>query len=177
VPQPRQCEQLNEANTEGAAEHGGGVMTCRCVPGATAASGSAARFVVALGPLLGCAACAPAARSTLPASEIELRTLERQAAEVCCRQRPACDLPPRSFTTDVCSMWPDGTWAACCVEHDVAYWRGGPAEACERADDAFRACMRAEGGPCSTLSYVGGPAWMPFPWRWGYGWDWLEDPR
>jgi hypothetical protein len=24
---------------------------------------------------------------------------------------------------------------------------------------------------------VGGPAWMPFPWRWGYGWDWLEDPR
>jgi hypothetical protein len=24
---------------------------------------------------------------------------------------------------------------------------------------------------------VGGPAWMPFPWRWGYGWDWLGDSR
>ena len=61
-------------------------------------------------------------------------------------------------------------------------WCGGPAEARERADDAFRACMRTEGGAClSTLTYVGarvgGPAWMPFPWRWGYGWDWLEDPR
>jgi hypothetical protein len=127
-------------------------------------------------------AAQPAARSRLPASEIELRTLDRHAAEVCCRQRPACNLPPRPFTTDVCSMWPDGTWAACCIEHDIAYWCGGPAEARERADDAFRACMRAEGGPClSTLSYVGvrvgGPAWMPFPWRWGYGWDWLEDPR
>ena len=92
------------------------------------------------------------------------------------------DLVYRPFTTDVCSMWPDGTWATCCIEHDIAYWCGGPAEARERADDAFRACMRAEGGPClSTLSYVGvrvgGPAWMPFPWRWGYGWDWLEDPR
>ena len=68
-----------------------------------------------------------------------------------------------------------------CVEHDVAYWYGGPAEVRKRADDAFRACIRAAGGPClSTHRYVGvrvgGPAWMPFPWRWGYGWDWLEDP-
>jgi hypothetical protein len=157
-------------------------MTYRYVPGPGAASRTARRLLAAVVLLLGCAACTPAARSTLPASEIELRTRNRHAAEVCCRQRPACDLPPRPFTTDVCSMWPDGTWAACCIEHDIAYWCGGPDEARERADDAFRACMRAEGGPClSTLSYVGvrvgGPAWMPFPWRWGYGWDWLEDPR
>jgi hypothetical protein len=148
------------------------------VPGA--ASRRSRRVLATLVVLLGCAACAP--RSTLPASETDLRALERHAAEACCRQRPACDLPPQPFTSDVCSMWPDGTWAACCIEHDIAYWCGGPAAARDRADDAFRACMRKEGGAClSTLTYVGvrvgGPSWMPFPWRWGYGWDWLEDPR
>ena len=53
-------------------------------------------------------------------------------------------------------MWPDGNWAACCVEHDIAYWCGGPAEARQRADDTFRTCMRTESGACqATLTYIG----------------------
>ena len=132
--------------------------------------------------VLSSAGCTPSARLTLPMTDVEQRALDRRASEACCRQRPACDLPPRSFTTDGCSMWPNGSWVACCVEHDIGYWCGGPKEARKRADDAFRACMRAKSGAChAALTYVAvrvaGAAWLPFPWRWGYGWDWLADPQ
>jgi hypothetical protein len=128
-------------------------------------------------------ACAPAmVRPTRHDEGVVLVALQRRAAEICCRQRPRCDLPPRPFTTEGCSMWPDGDWGACCIEHDIAYWCGGPAAARRRADDAFRACLDADHGTClSTMSYLGvrlgGAGWIPVPWRWGYGWDWLEDPR
>lgn len=41
----------------------------------------------------------------------------------------ASDLKP--FTSDGCSVFPDGTlkekdlWLSCCIEHDRAYWLGG----------------------------------------------------
>ena len=34
-------------------------------------------------------------------------------------------LPPTAFTSDGCSLWFDGCWVKCCVQHDLAYWRGG----------------------------------------------------
>jgi hypothetical protein len=115
-----------------------------------------------------------------PADDAARLALERRAAEACCRQRPPCDLPPHPFTTDVCSLWPDGDWGGCCIEHDIAYWCGGPDEARAAADRTFRDCLAEHGDVLAGLSWfgvrLGGVAWLPFPWRWGYGWDWLDAP-
>jgi hypothetical protein len=145
------------------------------VPWQRAASVVVAAVIAVAG--VGCSASNPSPRVADPGYDI---ALERYAAERCHRQRPAHDLPPHPFTTDVCSLWPDGDWGYCCVEHDIAYWCGGPDEAREQADTEFRACVALHGDGLASVSYlgvrVGGPGWMPFPWRWGYGWDWLEDP-
>ena len=104
------------------------------------------------------------------------RELAAKAAAICSQTRGA-DLPPHPFTTDGCSLWPDCTWVDCCVTHDMAYWCGGSCEDRERADEALRECV-AEHGPTGmgTTMYVGvrigGPPWLPFSFRWGYGWDW-----
>jgi hypothetical protein len=37
----------------------------------------------------------------------------------------------KDFTSDGCSLFPDGTiinrakWCECCLRHDIAYWRAG----------------------------------------------------
>ena len=37
----------------------------------------------------------------------------------------------RDFTSDGCSLFPDGDikdralWCDCCLAHDISYWRGG----------------------------------------------------
>lgn len=94
---------------------------------------------------------------------------------------PAAELKP--FTSDGCSLFPDGSpaerakWCDCCFEHDIAYWQGGDAEGRKKADEALRACVlqrtgnkaladamrlgvRAGGHPVSVMWY-----------RWGYGWE------
>lgn len=87
----------------------------------------------------------------------------------------------KDFTTDGCSMSPDGTldqplaFLDCCIEHDVSYWQGGSAWKRRKADREFKACLkevapkavaklyykavRVNGGPYSIAHY-----------RWGYGW-------
>jgi len=87
----------------------------------------------------------------------------------------------RDFTTDGCSLFPDGPsqgadcWVGCCVEHDGAYWRGGTAEERQAADAALRACVARTGRPVMAgLMYhgtrLGGSPWFPTWYRWGYGW-------
>lgn len=148
----------------------------------SAARGGVRRWLRVSG-ALALAACTPAAPGPTPVHESDqLEALRLRAAGVCCRQRARCDLPPRPFTTDRCSVWPDGDWFDCCVEHDIAYWCGGPDEERARADEVFRACVGADRAAwLAAISYVGvragGAGWMPFPWRWGYGWAWLDDPR
>ena len=100
--------------------------------------------------------------------------LVQHAAEVCRSQRPADDQPDYAFTSDGCSMWPDGGWAACCVEHDIDYWCGGDVPARARADAGLDACVRdARDRHLGDLMYwgvrLGGIPWQPFPWRWAYG--------
>jgi hypothetical protein len=96
--------------------------------------------------------------------------------------------PTRPFYTDGCSMWPDGDLYRCCVEHDVAYWCGGSREDRLAADRRFRACAEVADRGQSEWVYLGvragGGAWMPAPWRWGYGHvygtgyvDRCEEPR
>lgn len=95
----------------------------------------------------------------------------------------ACASPqgPRPFTTDGCSLFPDGPatdgtrWLACCREHDRKYWRGGSRAQRRRADAALRECVAAAGHP-ETADWmlrgtrVGGSPYLPTPFRWGYGW-------
>jgi hypothetical protein len=86
------------------------------------------------------------------------------------------------FKSDGCSLFVDGTfkdrelWKDCCVEHDVAYWKGGTAEEREAADLKFRACILKKTGneALAKLMYeavrAGGSPHFPTWYRWGYGW-------
>jgi len=80
------------------------------------------------------------------------------------------------FSTDGCSMFPDGKWRECCVEHDKAYWKGDPEdkEGRRKADLELMACVARKGYPFTAfVMYVGvrigGSSWWPTSWRWGYG--------
>ena len=126
-----------------------------------------------------CAGCAPMRHSIEPyaTDPAQARTLEARASASCARARADGVLPPRSFTTDGCSLWPDSGWRECCIEHDVAYWCGGEASARKRADRSLRECVAAGGHESAAawmyyaVRFSGHPLW-PFTWRWGYGWDW-----
>lgn len=88
----------------------------------------------------------------------------------------------KPFTTDGCSLYPDGTeaapqeWRDCCVTHDIAYWQGGTRKQRLAADESFRACVvqRSEDpGRAARMFHgvrAGGSAALPTPFRWGYGW-------
>jgi protein tyrosine phosphatase (PTP) superfamily phosphohydrolase (DUF442 family) len=92
----------------------------------------------------------------------------------------ASDLRP--FTSDGCSLFPDGTikdrtkWCDCCLNHDIAYWQGGTAADRRKADETLRDCVRDrtnDKGLAETM-YVGvragGHPAFPAEYRWGYGW-------
>lgn len=85
------------------------------------------------------------------------------------------ETPPRPFVTDGCSAVPDFDFRACCVAHDRAYWQGGSCAARAAADRTLAQCLRERGHPQLAGVYylgvrLGGQAWLPLPWRWGYGW-------
>lgn len=103
-------------------------------------------------------------------------------AGVGCRTpREAGRLQP--FHSDGCSLFPDGTladktlWQECCVEHDLAYWRGGTREERERADARLRDCILEKTGDRALAGLVfdgvraGGAPVFPTWYRWGYGWN------
>jgi protein tyrosine phosphatase (PTP) superfamily phosphohydrolase (DUF442 family) len=88
----------------------------------------------------------------------------------------------RPFTSDGCSLFPDGTvkdrtrWCDCCLSHDVAYWQGGTAEERKKADEALRDCVlerTKDRGLAETMHVgvrAGGHPAFPAWYRWGYGW-------
>lgn len=95
-----------------------------------------------------------------------------------------CASPDRlsPFHTDGCSRFLDRSrvrgkdWCACCNTHDRAYWRGGTADERLAADEALRDCVRERTGDAwlASLMYrgvrLGGSAYWPTSFRWGYGW-------
>jgi hypothetical protein len=103
-------------------------------------------------------------------------TLAQQAADLCATRRGPERLPPHPFTSDGCSMGPDGTWVDCCIEHDMAYWCGGSVAERREADRALCECMDRRkrspvlGAMAWATTRIGGAPWLPAPWRWGYGW-------
>ena len=94
---------------------------------------------------------------------------------------PAYAQPLNPFTTDGCSVFPDGTWEDrklflnCCTLHDFAYWQGGTVDQRLNADYQFSQCISNIGQPeLAQLMLigvrVGGSPYWPTPFRWGYGW-------
>lgn len=81
------------------------------------------------------------------------------------------------FKSDGCTWWPDKDFADCCVEHDRAYFKGGSQKDRRRADDRLYKCVlskdRSRNKRDAQLMWlgvrVGGIAWLPTPFRWGYG--------
>ncbi len=86
------------------------------------------------------------------------------------------------FTSDGCSLFPDGTpkdrakWCDCCLSHDMAYWQGGTVEDREKADHELRACVldHTQDKNLAETMYLGvragGHPAFPAWYRWGYGW-------
>lgn len=75
--------------------------------------------------------------------------------------------------SDGCTLWPDGSWRHCCVEHDRAYYYGGSFDDRKRADIELMKCVLGTEKPIlSFIMYLGvrffaGPLW-PHRARWGY---------
>ena len=84
--------------------------------------------------------------------------------------------PLKDFTTDGCTLFPDGKWCECCRVHDQAYWRGGTKDEREAADLKLRDCVLEKSGnkALSESMYYGvrggGSPAFPTWYRWGYGW-------
>jgi len=90
------------------------------------------------------------------------------------------------FTTDGCSVFPDGTiaqqslWANCCISHDFAYWKGGTNQQRLDADKDLEDCVAKVGEPEIAKIMlagvrVGGSPHFNTPFRWGYGWPYFRD--
>jgi hypothetical protein len=94
----------------------------------------------------------------------------------------------KPFTTDGCSLWLDGPpkqpnlWRSCCVAHDIAYWIGGTSTQRKQADAALKVCVTDTAGK-GMAEYMywnvlwGGSAYWLTPYRWGYGWQYLEEGK
>ena len=135
-------------------------------------------LMLALGIVCTVAACTRLDRSTVGGyTPAQLAVVAKEAREECAAQRGPGRVPPSEFTTDGCSVFPDGQWQHCCVRHDKKYWCGGSSAERLEADDVFGACVAEASSPVlgriARLGVrVGGVPWMPFWFRWGYGWPW-----
>ena len=94
----------------------------------------------------------------------------------------ASDNGLKPFSSDGCSLFPDrsliGTadWCTCCLNHDLAYWKGGTSKERLDADQKLKTCIRETTGNAALadLMYAGvrggGGPYFFTPYRWGYGW-------
>lgn len=84
---------------------------------------------------------------------------------------------PATFKSDGCSLFSDGKYLNCCVEHDRAYYVGGSWKQRWRANKKLFKCVAAKKGfeykiiaPVMWLGVrVGGVSWLPTSFRWNFG--------
>lgn len=88
----------------------------------------------------------------------------------------------QSFSSDGCSLFPDSSlisesdWCDCCLQHDVAYWKGGTRAEREIADRELRDCVqnKTDNSVLARSMYegvrIGGSPYFYSWYRWGYGW-------
>lgn len=119
-----------------------------------------------------CLSCVSIPRDPEAPTADELVLVEL-AQDWCAEQGSPAGTPEKPFSTDVCSLWPDGSLTTCCVTHDIAYWCGGTAEQRLAADRELGECADEVGYWSGTAVFlgvrVGGVPWLPTAWRWGYG--------
>ncbi len=93
--------------------------------------------------------------------------------------------PLTPFISDGCSAFPEGTsqqnqlWLTCCTQHDYDYWKGGSYQERLNSDKRLRECVENLGKPFIGLLmqagvFIGGSAFWPTEFRWGYGWPYLR---
>lgn len=82
------------------------------------------------------------------------------------------------FKTDYCTMFVDGNWGHCCLDHDLRYWIGGTIEEQNTSDNKLRSCvLDAAGSFWANLIFHGvrlghhSPVKSPYQWAWGWGDD------
>jgi hypothetical protein len=84
---------------------------------------------------------------------------------------------PSDFKSDNCSLFPDGNYCDCCVEHDKDYYFGGSGKERWRSDMRLYKCVRARKGwqnkVAAPVMWLGvrvlGGSFLPTPFRWGFG--------
>jgi hypothetical protein len=84
---------------------------------------------------------------------------------------------PADFKSDNCTLFPDGNYCDCCVEHDKDYYFGGSGKERWRSDKRLYKCVKAKRGwqnkviaPVMWLGVrIGGVSFLPTPFRWGFG--------
>jgi len=100
----------------------------------------------------------------------ELREIASKQADV---------LPPKIFTTDGCSLWPNSIlgndFTDICILHDMKYWKGGSAKERKIADNELRESANERMLFVGSIMHVGirifGHPLVPALWRWGYGFE------
>lgn len=91
--------------------------------------------------------------------------------------------PDYPFRSDGCTMFPDGHWRRCCIEHDKDYWMGGTLAERKKSDEQLRYCVREmclsydwkpwAAWAMSRFMYFGVRVFGRLPIRharWGFGW-------
>jgi hypothetical protein len=81
---------------------------------------------------------------------------------------------PADFKSDNCTMFPDGNYCECCVEHDKDYYFGGTEKERRASDRRLYRCVKEKkNGFVAGLMYlgvrIGGVPFLPTPFRWGFG--------
>ncbi len=92
-------------------------------------------------------------------------------------QRPSERIMPPDFKSDGCTLFPDGNYCDCCVEHDKDYYFGGTSRERWRSDKRLYNCVRKKKGWQNKLIApmmwvgvrVGGSSILRTPFRWGFG--------
>jgi hypothetical protein len=127
----------------------------------------------------------PLPRRSLPAVLFALLTVLTLSS--CAGHRPPHTAELVPFTSDGCSLFPDGTfkdrdkWCDCCQNHDLAYWQGGSADERKQADATLHDCVMARTNDqrlAETMylgARAGGHPGFPTWYRWGYGWPYEKD--
>lgn len=91
-------------------------------------------------------------------------------------------VPPREFTSDACSLFPNELFGkdigSLCIEHDISYWAGGSALERKSADLKLRDDVNAILPVWGDIMYwgvrIGGHPILPLPWRWNYGYPYFD---
>jgi hypothetical protein len=84
---------------------------------------------------------------------------------------------PADFRGDGCTLFPDGNYCSCCLEHDRDYYRGGSEKERRASDRRLYRCVRGKKGwqneLIAPLMFLGvrvlGVRFLPTPFRWGFG--------